>query len=474
MRKHASLALVVVCLAVAGVVALPGIVDAQSSSVTLELQAADDSDTDSATVSYTFTTLENATSATISEGSVYSSDVNFEFEGWEEIGGARSGNDKNFRVDGRTNYRVTYTVGASSDASERTYSIDSSVDIQYSDGKNENPPSETLSATVEILEPEFGTIVDESEEGTFEPDDGSTLELQAGIDIRNSGDGYMDVEDIDISGTPRGLSVTSGGLPDRIDGGDTEIGVLDIEVEDYISEGEHSFSVTVTDSLGNSESTTVTVDISKPPAVGTGQRTVDLGEILVGENGEGTLTLTERNGYTDIDGVEASVTSGDSQGSISFPGLSSRNIRTGGSATQTVEIDVDGNADQGEQLEWDVSFSPNADDGIEAEEEVTFTAEVLYPPTTRSCRWATASWSSMSHGPRQTSLPTESPSTSLTAAICRWSYRTWMRACRTTPISTLRSSAGRAQSAQGRPEQSPSRCSHRVIPRRGRGQSNSI
>lgn len=379
MRKHAYLALAVVCLAVAGVAALPGIVDAQSSSTTLELQAADSSDTDSSTVSFTFTTRENATRAEVTNTYQSRDGVTFQFDEWEAVGGIASGARSSFNVDGQTTYRVTYTVEASSNAEEGSYSVNPEVTVSYSDNKNDRTIPERLSADVEILEPRFGTIFDKSDERTFEPDDGSTLEWEIGVDISNVGDGYMDVRDIDVSGTPRGMSVSVGSYPDEINSGNTGIGVLNVEVNDYIDEGEHSFSVTVTDSLGNSESATVTVEVSKPPVVGTDQRTVDLGEILVGESGTATLTLSERNGYTDIDGVEASVTSDDGQGSISFPGLGSRNIRADGSATQTVEVEVDENAEQGEQLEWDVSFSPNADDGI-GTDDVTFTADVLYPP----------------------------------------------------------------------------------------------
>lgn len=378
MRKQTVLALAVVCLTVASVVALPGTVQADSST-TLELQAADSTDTDSSTVSFTFSTKENATSVDIQGTYSSSGGVTFEFDEWEELGGSGSGTTSSFSAEGRTTYEITYTVEASSNADERTYSTSPSVSIQYDD-KGPETFSETLRATVEILEPEFGPIDDRSDDRTFEPDDGSTLEWRTFIDISNVGDGYMDVDDVSISGTPRAMSVSANGVPDRVTSESSDRAILDIEVDDSISEGTHSFSVTVTDSLGNSESATVTVDISKPPAVGTGEETVDVGQILVGEDGTATVTLTERNGYTDISGVQASVESDDSQGSISFPGLDGRSIRADGSVTQTVEIDVDENAQQGEQLRWEVSFTPNADDGIAAEETVTFTAEVLYPP----------------------------------------------------------------------------------------------
>lgn len=377
MRKRTFL-LAVVGLSLVSATLLVG-TSMASSSTTLELEAADDTDTDSSTVSFTFTTDANASNANVQDTYSSSGGVTFEFSKWEEVGGFSSGTSTSFNADGETTYRLTYSVEADSSADERTYSYSPSVTISYDD-KGSETASGSLSATVDILEPEFGTISDQDVDATFEPDDGSTLQRAIRVDIPNVGDGFMDVDDMSISGVPSYMSASVDTLPDEIDDRSTGTGRINVQVDDSISEGTHSFSVTVTDSLGNSESFTATVEVVKPPAAGASENTVDLGEILVGEDGTGEFTLTERNGFKDIAGLDTSTVVDDSQGSISFPGLGDRSISSGGSATQTVEVSVNDDAAQGEQLEWKVYFSPDDSEGIQTDQAVTFTAEVIYPP----------------------------------------------------------------------------------------------
>lgn len=369
--------LVMACLVAVGVAVLAG--TALASSTTLELEAADDSDTDSDTVSFTFTTDENATTADVLDTSHSSGGVTFEFQEWEEVGGFDSGTSRSFDVDGETTYRVVYGVEAESSASEGTEFFDPTVEVSYDDGTTD-PVTGSLSATVNILEPEFGTIADESVDVTFTPDDGSTFTRTASLDVPNDGDGFMDVEDVSISGEPSFVSADVDSTSDEIDAFSTGSADINIEVDDSISEGTHSFTVTVTDSLGNSESTTVTLDVTKPPAAGAADSTVDFGEILVGENDTAEFTLTERNEFESIAGLNTSIVSFPVQSSISFPDVGSQSISTGGSTTQTVEVSVDDDADQGEQLEWQVYFSPQDQDGISTDSPVTFTAQVIYPP----------------------------------------------------------------------------------------------
>lgn len=378
MRNRTLLTLAIVGLSVIGITVLVGTAMA-SSTTTLELEAADDSDTDRSTVSFTFTTQANATSAEVLDTFESQNGVEFEFEEWEEEHGFDSGFTSSFSVDGQTTYRLIYSVEADSSASEDSYSFSPDVRINYDDKPSEIETGSLL-ATVDILEPAFGTISDETVDGTFHPDDGSTLTRTASIDIPNVGEGFMDVEDVSVSGVPSFVSASVSSSSNEIDGGSTGSADISIEVDDSISEGTHSFTVTVTDSLGNSESTTVTIDVVKPPAAGASESTVDLGEILVGEDGTAEITLTERNGFESIAGLETSTVSQPSQGTISFPGLGSQGISAGGSTTQTVEVSIDDDADQGEQLEWQVYFSPQDSDGIATDGPITFTAEVIYPP----------------------------------------------------------------------------------------------
>ena len=379
MRRKRMLQFCLVGLCLFTLIVFTGAVIA--SSTVLELEAADDTDTDVSTVSYTFTTGSNATSASVSPASESKDggSVTFEFEEWEEVGGINSGTSTSFNVDGDTTYRITYTVEADSTANEGQYNVDSTVNIENDDGSSDSH-FETLSATVTLLEPEFGEIEDEEVDAAFRPEDGSTLERVVRVPLENTGDGFMDVDSIEFTGEPTHVTASVDEIPNRIDAASEEEAAIRVEVDDQISEGTHSFTATATDSLGNEESFDIEVEVVKPPAAGVSEETVDLGEILIGDSESTEFTLTERGERESISGIETRVISQPTGGSLSFPGLDSISINPGGSADQTAEISVDEDAEQGEVLEWIVFFAPDDPDGIETEEAVTFTAEVIYPP----------------------------------------------------------------------------------------------
>ena len=372
MRRR-TLLVAVVCLCLVGTTFMVG--SALATSTTLELEAADDTDTDSSTVSFTFTTEENATTATIQDtfNSEDGGSVQFEFESWGdgETSTTRS-------VSGQTTYQVVYSVEADADATADTYDFPVEVDVDHDTGTQ--TVSETLFATVEVLEPSLGTISDESVDATFEPEDDGSLTEVVSVAIDNDGDGFMDVEDVSLSGVPNSMSAEVTSVSDEIDAFSAGSAQIQIQVDDSISEGTHSFTATVSESEGDSESFDVTVDVTKPPAAGSTDDVVDFGEVLVGESASGEFTLTERSGYDSISGLEAAVASAEMQGSISFPGLSTQSISSGGSTTQEVEITVNDDADRGAQLEWERHFVPDHSDGVPTADSVTFTAEVIYPP----------------------------------------------------------------------------------------------
>ena len=368
----------VVLLCFVSIAVLMGTVSA--TFVTLELEAADDSDTDTGVVSFTFTTGENATTADVQD-TFYSTDggsVTFEFDEWEEVNGFSSGSQSQFSVEDNTQYRISYTVEASSGATEGTYNFSPSATVNYEDRRADNV-GQLLTAEVEILEPSLGTITDKTIDAKFLPEDDDELTRTLSVDIDNTGDGYMDIDDISVNGEPTYMNVRVDSQPNQIDGLSSENLLLDIEVDDSISEGEKSFDVTVSHTAGPSETFEVTVDVIKPPAAGVEESTVDLGEILVGESKSDEITITERGGYDSISGL-SDLFRGTNQGSISFPGLSDLSVNSGGSATQEVTVETNDNADQGEQLEWRVGFEPSDPDGIETDDSVLITAEVIYPP----------------------------------------------------------------------------------------------
>jgi hypothetical protein len=350
------------------------------STTTLELEAADDSDSDSGTVSFTFTTEDNATSADVGDTfhSESGGDVSFEFNGWEKTDGFSSGSQSSFTVDDNSQYRITYNVEAQSGASEGQYSFIPDVSVGY-EGQADDVVGQPLTVDVDILEPSLGSISGQNVDATFNPQSGGEISETVNFDIDNNGDGYMDVSGISVSGVPAGISTDIDSEPDTVDAQSSESVSLDVTVDDSISEGDYSFQVSVDHTEGPEETFSVSVEVIKPPAAGVEQNSVNLGDILVGESRSEEITLTERGGYDSISGLETR-TRGRNPALLSFPGLESLSISEDGEATQELVVDVENTANQGALLQWQTDFVPKDQDGLETDNSMTITAEVIYPP----------------------------------------------------------------------------------------------
>ena len=207
-------------------------------------------------------------------------------------------------------------------------------------------------------------------------DGDTTVEVDATLD--NVGDGEMDVESISYSFVPSGLSPRTDDLPGTIRAGGSGDATIDVTVEDSLSEGTHSFTAEVQDSLGNSQSFQVTVEVIKPPAVGVSEDPVAVGEVLVGSDASRQFTITEEGGYDSISGIDVSSLGLTKEGQISFPDENSVSVSRSGSTQTTVEVSLNDGVEQGKEVEWQQEIAPDDPDGFVA--RPTFTATVIYPP----------------------------------------------------------------------------------------------
>ncbi|MBX0325232.1 hypothetical protein EGH21_19585 [Halomicroarcula sp. F13] len=262
---------------------------------------------------------------------------------------------------------MEYDVSAQSGAREGTYDLYSTVNGPGSSY------SETLSVDVQVLEPRFGSVGTQTGEVTFTEDDTASTTVTA--DVENTGDGVMTGVDASTSGVPSGMSV-SVSTPDEIGAGDTGSVEVDIDADGSLTEGSHSFTVEMTDSLGHTESFTVSIDVIKAPAVTAPDRQISLGDILVGESASTQFTLEEGGGYDNVDGVQISYDN-DPRGTLSISGIGGY-ISAGGSEDGTATIDVDADARQHADINLGATFRPDDPDGTGT--TISFSARVIYPP----------------------------------------------------------------------------------------------
>lgn len=342
----------------------------------LEIEAAESDDSDEDTLSYTFEVSGNSSdtrsvSVSPDRRTFSSGDVTFEFAGWVDESGGGSGSSTSWTATGGHRYRVEYRVTAESGAAEGTYDISSTAQT------SQNTYSARLTTSVDVLEPQFGSMTGEREQVVFDGDSGNDESTDVDVDIPNTGDGVMRVESVSISGEGAGISVSTDGFSNQIDAGDSGSLDLEVEVQDSVAEGTEQFTATVRDNLGNSEDATVEIDVAKVADVSADPDTVDLGGILRGESASGVVTILETAGYDDVDYLEVSSTS-DQQGDIDAGDLRGMSIPAGQSRDAQIVASANNNAAQNADLEWDVRIRP--DEAQAPQRRFTVTGTVWYPP----------------------------------------------------------------------------------------------
>jgi len=344
---------------------------AAAASGSVEIEAAVADDTDATTMEFTFVASQNGTVTLGADDSVRrdGGDVVFEFDRWS--GGGDSGSGSTWDVVAGEEYTVRYDATASSGASETRHSA--SVDVRYQDGSYET--DETLYLDVDVLEPDFGYVGTVSGEVVFDGPDTGTTTVEA--DVPNVGDGVMIVEDVSYSSVPSGISASAESVPSRIDAGSSEAIETRVEVDDRVSEGTYTFDATVTDSLGNEETYSVSVEVVKPPVADVSGGEIEVGDVVVGESKTVSFRVDEVGGYEELSGLDVDVTSGDADGSASFNVPYSFSTSAGGSDTAEVTVAADATAQQHSDLGFEATMSGTDTDS--PDQSVSVTGRVIYP-----------------------------------------------------------------------------------------------
>lgn len=360
----------VLAAAVALVVALSAFTGpAAAASGFVSVEAAIEGDVDETTLEFTFNPDQNGTVAVGDESiQVDGGNVEFTFSGWS--GGGDSGSDGTWTVQADTQYTVEYTATATAGATETTHSTTVTVNHQNS-GREWD---ENLDLTVDVLEPEFGSVGTVSGDLVFE---GDTAETTVTADVPNYGDGVMVVEDVSFSGVPSGLSASASSTPDQISAGDSGSLGIDVTADSSVDEGTYRFDATVTDSLGNEETFSVEVDVSKPPVAGVEGGSIDLGDVLVGESKTVTVQVQEVGGYQGLSGLYTEVTSSDPNGALSVGVPWDFGTSAGGSDEVTATVTAARDAQQHQSLDFTLALTGTDSDSPQREVDVT--GRVIYP-----------------------------------------------------------------------------------------------
>lgn len=362
----------VLAAAVALAVVVSMAAPAAASSGTAELDRALDDQSDSQPLTFTFVASQDgevtATDSVTQDGG----DVEFVFSGWNHIGGS-AGTDVTWAVEEGEEYEVEYVATAYSGADEVSHSA--SVTVEHDDGTTEE--SETLWLSVDYLDPEFGFFDAPEEDVVFTDDDTETVEIE--VDVPNAGDGVMVLEEVSTAGVPGDVDVDVASTPDRIAGNDDGTVVLEVDVDPSIATGTYSFDLEFEDTLDNSASTDVTLDVNKPPVAGLadGQDTFRMDDVLVGETETFEFTVQEQAGFEGLSGLEAEVRSGDAYGEIEFGVPWGFGTDPGGTDTAEVTVTVDENTPQHRDVSFTVALSGS--DGDSPDTEVEFVTRAIYP-----------------------------------------------------------------------------------------------
>ena len=277
-------------------------------------------------------------------------------------------------IDPRSNTQVPYTLSVSRDIRSGTYRLDGFVEGVAAGSRNFE-----ATVDVDVLFPSLGNVPEQS--GTVQFDRAAQESATVSFDtpVPNTGAGNMRLSAVGFSNVPAGMEVVDANVggtvvePDRQ--GTAE---FTVRVDESVEKGTYQFQAIVEESLGDTESFPVTVSVEKPPILDVGGETVSLGDVLVGQRSETTLSLAEVGDATGIDGVQATVQSSPGNGSLSLDAVRNTQLPAGGETDRTVPVTVADGAPQHETLRWTVTTQPN--DERSRSRQVTLTARVIYPP----------------------------------------------------------------------------------------------
>lgn len=367
-KPDGVLVIAVVVTVIAGLVFTASPAAAVSDSV--ELDAALDGQTESTSMSFTFTARQNTTVTADGTLTTAGGSVEFSFDDWENLDSGASGSSNSWTVTNDHTYRVFYDATASSSASESTHSVTAEI----VDANGGTVTTEPLSLTVDKVHPQFGSIDDETAEVIFE--DASSGSQTVDVDFPNDGAGVMVPTDVTFGNVPNGISVNTDSLSDQVGPDSTGTATLDIDVDRSVSTGSHSFTGTITDNLGNTQSFSVTVNVYKPPVLSADD--VEIDGVLRGSSRTIELTVEETGGFGGIDGVDVDVSGSSAYGSVSVSGANSVSTSPGGSDTIEVTVSADSDAPQHADLDWTLELTPQSEHSPTTTFDVG--SEVWYPP----------------------------------------------------------------------------------------------
>lgn len=194
------------------------------------------------------------------------------------------------------------------------------------------------------------------------------------LTVQNDGENST-AADVTISSNPSGVTVIHPGS-EALDPGSNTV-TLEVTAENDADDGTVSGDV-------NGEPFDFEVTVENPPLAGFDDEPLDLGDVLVGETTADELVVEEVGGEEGLDGVEATILSGDANADLAFDdmegGFGSDAVQTGpgGEDTASWEIDVDDGVTQHTDLTWTVQL--NDVNHPEATRTVDVEARVIYPP----------------------------------------------------------------------------------------------
>lgn len=247
---------------IAGLVLLGAAGPAAAVSTSVEIQAASPA-SQSETLSFSFTPASNQTLSAPSRLTDGGGDVVFEFERWDRSDGTDGGTSTSWQALGGEEYTVEYSVDVDSATTEGTYA--SQADISGSSG---TVHSEQLETQVDVLEPSFGVAPSPAVSVELDAITEDSVEKQITVPIQNTGDGFMQVEFVQLSNTPSEISLSSDSALTDISAGETESVTFTVDIGAE-AEGTYQFDVTVTDSLDDTQTFTTQLTVDKVlPAFG--------------------------------------------------------------------------------------------------------------------------------------------------------------------------------------------------------------
>ena len=343
---------------------------ATAATETVELDEALDDQQRATEFTFTFFADANETVTADSGPSFQGGDVNFEFEGWEDLDSGASGSSTSWEVENGNEYQVTYQAQVSSGASDESWTA------RVSGGSTS--ASETLDLNVDYLEPQFANVDSPTETLIFTDNNDASTELDVGFD--NNGPGVMVPESVDLDSTPSGIDVSVDSLSNEVDANGAGTAVLDVSVDPSVDAGDYTISGTINDNLGNTESFNAEVQVRKPPVISADD--VDVGGVLIGESDTVDVTIEETAGFSGVDGVDVNVIGTSDDGAVTVEGAEFASTSPGGSDTIEVQVSADSDGTQNADLDWQVELTP--DDPNSPTESIDVTGEVFYPPNLES------------------------------------------------------------------------------------------